>query len=219
MSTTAVNAYYASWENEIVLLAGYLQPPLFDVDYPLSYTLGAAGFIVGHEIMHGFDTKGSKFDVNGNKADWFTDEFRKKFVSRADCLARQYSKLRLHGEQIDGNLTLAEDMADNEGLRAAFQAYLTAENAADCKTCDEALPGLDLTARQLFFVGSAQPWCSKHTPAAAKSYLEDHRLGLDDHSFDRFRVDVPLSNSDGFRSAFKCPVGSAMAPEQQCHFW
>ncbi len=208
MTPPTVNAYYNPSANEMVFPAGILQPPFFHRDFPAAMNYGGMGMVMGHELTHGFDDQGRKFDAHGRMADWWTPEVAKSFEERAACIERQYASYEVQpGVHLDGKLTLGENLADNGGIRLSWKAW---SGLGD----ETALPGLDLTPRQLFFVAYAQTWCTLATPE-----YEKLAATVDPHSTPRFRVNGPLANLPAFAEAFGCAEGTPMNPKERCRVW
>ena len=210
MTPPTVNAYYNSSLNEIVFPAGILQPPFFNFAADDAINYGSIGAVIGHEITHGFDDQGSKFDAMGNFKSWWTDTDRKKFDERASCVADQFSGYEIQPNlNINGRLTLGENIADLGGLTMAYAAY---QKSLAGKPHPAAIDGL--TPEQRFFLGWAQVWAAKSTPEAERSQV----LG-DPHSAARFRVNGPLSNLPQFAEAFGCKQPSSMVRQDACLIW
>lgn len=213
-----VNAFYLPFRNEINILAGILQPPFYyGRKAPRAVNYGAIGMILGHELSHGFDANGRMFNKDGEIIDnLWTNYTTQGFEKRAQCMVEQYSNYSVNGGElgqidIDGKLTLSENIADNGGLRMAYWGY----NDWVKKNGKELLlPGLNKTNEQLFFLSFAQMWCSSYTPAAAYTLAK-----TDSHTLANYRVIGTLSNIKEFSEAFKCKVGSRMNPEKKCHIW
>ncbi|XP_021353180.1 endothelin-converting enzyme homolog isoform X2 [Mizuhopecten yessoensis] len=214
MMPTEVNAYYSPTYNNIAFPAGILQKPFFDPDFPIPFNFGTVGMIIGHELTHGFDNSGRKFDLNGNLHNWWTNSSIDGFKRRAGCMVKQYSSYEVEhlGIHIRGETTLGENIADNGGIKTAYHAYRKWRNSHP----DDELqyPGLDLDDDQLFYVGFSQLWCSFYTPAYAKTSIV-----TDEHTYAKYRVIGALSNSDSFARAFHCPRNSPMNPEKKCEVW
>jgi putative endopeptidase len=214
MTPPTVNAYYNPPNNEIVFPAGILQPPFFDrgADDPLNF--GGIGVVIGHEYTHGFDDQGSKFDSDGNLANWWTEADRKAFEERTDCIAQQYEgyvsvKDPANGDvHLNGRLTLGENTADNGGLRVAYAALQKALAGRPRETID------GFTPEQRFFLGFANVWCQNVTEAAARQLAQ-----TDPHSPGEFRVKGSVSNMPEFARAFGCKAGTPMARENACRAW
>ncbi len=210
MTPPTVNAYYNPSYNEIVFPAGILQPPFFnaDADDPINY--GAIGAVIGHEITHGFDDSGSQYDAEGNLKSWWTPEDRKKFNERADCVADQFSGYQIQdGLNINGRLTLGENIADLGGLTMAFNAY---QKSLEGKPKPKNIDGF--TPEQRFFLGYAQVWATKSTQE-----FERQQVLTDSHSNARYRVNGPLSNLPQFAEAFSCKQGDKMVRTDFCKIW
>jgi len=215
MTPPTVNAYYSAQLAEIVFPAGILQPPFFDAAVDDAVNFGGIGSVIGHELTHGFDDSGRKFDGKGNLADWWTAEDAKAFEGRAACVADQYSgyspvndpKTGKPAYQ-NGKLTLGENIGDNGGVRVAYKALM---NTLKGKP-EPAVEGF--SAQQRFFLGYAQVWCQNVTDAEALQ-----RIVTDTHSSGEFRTNGTLSNMPEFADAFSCKPGSAMAPERRCRVW
>ncbi|MBW2255609.1 MAG: M13 family metallopeptidase [Deltaproteobacteria bacterium] len=209
MTAPTVNAYYNPLANEIVFPAGIMQPPFFDRTFPKALNYGAMGLVMGHEVTHGFDDEGRKFDAEGRLAEWWEPEVAERFEERAECVRELYSGYEvLPGVNLDGDLTAGENIADLGGIKHAFGAYRgwVADNSA------EEVAGLD--GEKLFFVGYAQSWCTLRTPE-----LERMRAATDPHSSPKFRVNGAVSQFPAFGEVFGCEVGSPMRPETACEVW
>lgn len=210
MTPPTVNAYYHPLKNQMVFPAGILQHPFYDVKSGVAVNLGAMGMVVGHELTHGFDDKGSKFDGDGNLSKWWPEDVRQAFDERTQCVVKQYEQYEaLPGLTLNGQLTLGENIADIGGLKLAFAAYRSLREDAN-----EALVAGGFTEDQQFFLANAQIWCSKVREAEAK-----RRVQIDPHSPPRFRVNGAMANLPEFGEAFACEVGSLMRPESTCSVW
>lgn len=168
------------------------------------------GVVMGHELTHAFDDQGREYDKDGNLYQWWYNETLKNFEDRVKCFVDQYSSYKIDEIQLNGKQTLGENIADNGGLKAAFRAY---EKWAETNL-EPRLPGLNLTSKQLFFVGFAQVWCSISTPEALKLQVLN-----DPHAPAQFRVIGTLSNSQEFAREFNCPLGTNMNPDKKCVVW
>ncbi len=210
MTAPTVNAYYSSVLNEIVFPAGILQPPFFNFAADDAINYGSIGGVIGHEITHGFDDQGSKFDAFGNFKSWWTESDRAKFEERASCVANQFNTYEVQkGLNINGRLTLGENIADLGGLTVAYDAYL---KSLEGKPRPANIDGL--TPEQRFFLGWAQVWAGKYTSEAERTQV----LG-DTHSLPRWRVNGPLSNMPQFQKAFGCKQTDAMIKKDICQIW
>ncbi|XP_027439274.2 EEF1AKMT4-ECE2 readthrough transcript protein isoform X5 [Zalophus californianus] len=211
MTPQTVNAYYLPTKNEIVFPAGILQAPFYTRNHPKALNFGGIGVVMGHELTHAFDDQGREYDKEGNLRPWWQNESLAAFRNHTACMEEQYSQYQVNGERLNGRQTLGENIADNGGLKAAYNAY----KAWLRKHGEEQrLPAVGLTNHQLFFVGFAQVWCSVRTPESSHEGLV-----TDPHSPARFRVLGTLSNSRDFLRHFGCPVGSPMNPGQLCEVW
>lgn len=210
MTPPTVNAYNNPQFNEIVFPAGILQPPFFDATAVDALNYGGIGAVIGHEITHGFDDEGSKYDAQGNLKSWWTDADRKTFDERTSCVVNQFSKYKVGGDVfMNGKLTLGENTADLGGLTMAFAAF---EKSMEGKP-KPAKVG-DFTPEQLFFLGWAQAWAEVSTPQG-----EAYQAQNDPHSVARFRVNGPLSNMPEFSKAFGCKVNTPMVRTDICNIW
>jgi putative endopeptidase len=210
MTPPTVNAYYRSSMNEIVFPAGILQPPFYDPKADDAVNYGGMGAVIGHEITHGFDDQGSKFDAQGNLKDWWSADDLKNFKERATCVSDQFDGYVVDGDlHENGKLVLGESIADLGGLTIAYAAY---EKSLEGKQRPPEKDGF--TAEQRFFLGWAQIW-------GANERLEYARLlaNTNPHPLPRFRGNGPLSNMAEFAKAFGCKKGDAMVREQACKIW
>jgi putative endopeptidase len=213
MTPPTVNAYYSAAFNEIVFPAGILQPPFFDKSIDDAVNFGGIGLVIGHELTHGFDDQGRKFDPQGNLHDWWTEQDGKEFEKRASCIADEYSGfVAVDDKHLNGKLTLGENTADNGGARIALAAL--EHVIADDKTGKEDRKIDGFTPEQRFFLGFARVWCEKRRPEVA-------RLGVltDPHSPGKFRVDGVVQNMPEFQKAWGCKAGQPMVAENACHVW
>jgi len=210
MTPPTVNAYYNPSRNEIVFPAGILQPPYFDLTRDDAYNYGSAGAIIGHEMTHGFDDQGAKFDAKGNLANWWTPEDKAKFEKQAECIQKQFDEYPVGDVHTNGKLVSGESIADLAGLKIAYAAYEKSLEGKERKTID------GLTPEQRFFVAYARSWASRGRPEA-----ERLQATTDPHPLSRFRANAPLTNLPEFASAFGCKVGDPMvrAAEKRCVIW
>lgn len=211
MPPQMVNAYYNPEMNEIVFPAAILQPPFFTMAADDAVNYGAIGAVIGHEISHGFDDKGSQYDGDGNLRNWWTDEDLQAFEERTKALADQYSAYEpVEGHHLNGELTLGENIADVSGLAVALRAYRRS-------LAGEQAPVIDgLTGEQRFFAGWAQVWRAK-----TREQEEIRRIAIDPHSPPEYRVLGVLVNSDDFVAAFDVEPGDGMwrEPQQRVKIW
>ncbi|XP_073253544.1 endothelin-converting enzyme 2-like [Porites lutea] len=215
MFPQTINAMYQFYENEIVIPAGILQSPFFySANIPRSLSYGALGSIIGHEITHGFDNTGRKFDKNGDIVkEWWSNSSVKEFNKKAKCIEKQYSKYKVQGKYpISGKVTLGENIADNGGTKLSYFAYHDWLHQTGNK--EFLLPGLEYSNEQLFFIGYAQEYCSH-----ARQKTEYIATLSEIHAPPKFRVIGTLSNFKEFSVAFNCPVNSTMNPRTKCEVW
>ena len=213
MTPPTVNAYYNPSFNEIVFPAGILQPPFFDKAMDDSVNFGGIGLVIGHELTHGFDDQGRKFDPQGNLHDWWTEQDGKEFEKRVSCVANEYSNfVAVDDLKLNGRLTLGENTADNGGARIALAAL--EHMIADDKTGKEGQKIDGFTPEQRFFLGFARVWCEKRRPEVARV-----RVLTDPHSPGKYRVDGVVQNMPEFQKAWGCKAGQPMVAENACHVW
>jgi putative endopeptidase len=213
MTPPTVNAYYSPSFNEIVFPAGILQPPFFDKTMDDGVNFGGIGLVIGHELTHGFDDQGRKYDPQGNLHDWWTDQDGKEFEKRASCVADEYSNfVAVDDVKLNGKLTLGENTADNGGARIALMAL--EHMIADDKTGKEGRKIDGFTPEQRFFLGFARVWCEKRRPEVARL-----RALTDPHSPGKYRVDGVVQNMPEFQKAWGCKAGQPMVAENSCHVW
>jgi endothelin-converting enzyme/putative endopeptidase len=209
MTPPTVNAYYSPDRNNINFPAGILQPPFYRSGRDAAVNYGAAGAVIGHELTHGFDDQGRKFDGQGNLRDWWTPADGKAYDERATCVADQYSGYAVDGEtRVNGRLTLGENTADNGGLRLALMAYLAGPGAKSQSKID------GFTPEQRVFLGWAQVWCENARPEA-----ERLKAATNPHSSNKYRVNGPTSNMPEFQKAFSCKANAPMVRTSACRVW
>jgi putative endopeptidase len=212
MSPQTVNAYFNPSNNEIVFPAAILQPPFYDYKADEAVNYGGIGAVIGHEISHGFDDSGSRYNADGNLVNWWTDEDLKQFTALGTALADQYSALEpLPGTKVDGKFTLGENIGDLGGINAAYdglQLYLK----------DNGNPGLidGYTPEQRLFISWATIWRSKMRDEAIKNQVK-----TDPHSPGMYRAYVPLLNLETFHQAFSIQPGDGMylEPSKRVKIW
>ncbi|XP_060860193.1 neprilysin-2-like [Metopolophium dirhodum] len=207
------NAFYIPEENSILFTAALLKGLSFSNDLPRYMIYSSIGSIIGHEITHGFDNSGRKFDLHGNLANWWAEETNKRFLEKEQCFIRQYGNYTINeGLKVNGTLTLGENIADRGGLKLAYNAYRewVKEHGVEPR-----LPGLqEYTPLQMFWLSNAHLSCSKDS----MTYINVIRK-YDGHSPSRFRVIGSFSNIKDFSDDFKCPLGSKMNPANKCQLW
>jgi endothelin-converting enzyme/putative endopeptidase len=209
MTPPTVNAYYSPDRNNINFPAGILQPPFYRSGRDAAVNYGAAGAVIGHELTHGFDDQGRKFDGQGNLRDWWTPADGKAYEERAACVADQYSGYAVDGDtHVNGRLTLGENTADNGGLRLALMAYLAGPGARNASKID------GFTPEQRVFLGWAQVWCENARPEA-----ERLKAATNPHSSNKYRVNGPMSNMPEFQKAFSCKANAPMVRTSACRVW
>lgn len=213
MTPPTVNAYYDPTLNEIALPAGQLQPPFFGQAFHPAVNFGSTGGgTIGHEMTHGFDDEGRQFDADGNLREWWTKPTRDRFIAATQCVIDQYAKYQaVPNVRLDGKLTAGENIADNGGVKLAYQAYQTwkAQQATPPQ------PVIDgYTDDQLYFMAYGQSWCDKLTPEILETQAHSNP-----HSPPMWRVNGVIVNQPGFGPAFRCAAGTPMNPGKPCSVW
>jgi predicted metalloendopeptidase len=210
MSPPTVNAYYNPSRNEIVFPAGILQPPFYDPNRDDAYNYGSAGAVIGHEMTHGFDDQGAKFDAKGNLVNWWTKEDLAAFQKQAECIQNQFDEFAVGDVHTNGKLVSGESIADLAGLKIAYAAYKKSQQGKEAKIID------GFTPDQRFFLGYAHSWAASGRPEA-----ERLQATTDPHPLDRFRANAPLTNLPEFATAFQCKAGDPMVrPDgKRCIVW
>jgi putative endopeptidase len=218
IAPSTVNAIYLRSTNSLDIPAGIIQPPFFDPAADPSVNFGSIGVVVGHELTHGFDELGSRFDSKGNLRDWQAADDHRRFAEKTDCEVVEYSNFEAMPDpgdlpllKVNGKLTLAENTADNGGLRIAFQA-LTEALAAEGKTAQDPVDGYSVNER--FFLSFAQVWCQNQGARSARQAAV-----ADPQSPARVRVNGATRNFDEFGKAFGCTKGAPMYPSNSCTVW
>jgi putative endopeptidase len=209
MTPPTVNAYYNPQMNDINFPAGVLQPPLYDAKMDDAPNYGNTGATIGHELTHGFDDEGRKFDAKGNLKDWWTKSDAAEFEKRAACTSDQYSRYTIIDDiKINGKLTLGEDTADLGGTLLAYIAWKNATRGQKLQPVD------GFTPDQRFFIGMAQWACGDQRP-------ENKRVNAitNPHSPEEYRINGVVLNMPQFAEAFACKLGQPMAPEKVCRVW
>lgn len=211
MTPPTVNAYYSPAQNDINFPAGILQPPFFDPGIDKAVNFGSIGVVIGHEMTHGFDDEGARYDETGNVRDWWTKDDKAAFDKRTQCEVNEYGNFEtIPGVKLNGKLTLGENTADNGGLRIAYAALHSEIDGtpAASKKIDGYTPD------QRFFLGYAQVWCSNQRDEYSRMAAK-----VDPHSPGRFRTDGAVQNFDAFGKAFQCKQGTPMYPTNSCRVW
>jgi putative endopeptidase len=199
MTPQTVNAYYHPNLNEIVFPAAILRPPFFDKDADDAVNYGAMGAVVGHEMTHGFDDKGRKFNADGNMMDWWTEGDSKEYEARVEVMVDQANSFTVHGQAVQGKLTCGENIADLGGLRLAYRAL-------KAQAGFETAPLIDgFTPTQRFFLAWAQAWRQNITMERSLQLIT-----LDPHGPNEMRANGPLSNMEEFLQAFSVPDDAPM---------
>jgi putative endopeptidase len=212
MTPPTVNAYYNSSMNEIVFPAGILQPPFYDPKRDDAMNYGGIGAVIGHEMTHGFDDEGAKFDAQGNLKNWWTADDLKKFTERGDCVQKQFDGFEVEaGLHENGKLVEGESIADLGGLTIAYAAL---EKSLEGKPAPEKIDGF--TPEQRFFLAFAQIWAG-----SGRAEFERMIVATNSHPLGRFRVRGPLSNMPAFAKAWSCKADSPMVRTegQRCRIW
>ncbi|GMT11384.1 hypothetical protein PFISCL1PPCAC_2681, partial [Pristionchus fissidentatus] len=211
-SPAQVDAYYAPNSNEMIFPAGIMQFPFLTIGVPNYITYGMVGAVIGHEVSHAFDDQGGRYDELGNLKEWWDAETDRKFQEKNKCFVHQYESVRVEEANVhlNGQLSLGENIADNGGVKTAFNAYRAwAANATDN---EPALPGFqNMTSNQMFFLAYANNWCSV---VRAKHYVQ--LIMTDVHAPSKYRAIIPLRNRPEFARAFNCPKNSPMNPDKKC---
>jgi putative endopeptidase len=212
MTPQTINAYYSGLTNQITFPAAILQPPFFDPNADPAANYGSIGAVIGHEMGHGFDDQGRKFDPKGNLRDWWTADAAKAYSTRTDALVKQYSAFTPYpGVSVNGKLTLGENLGDLSGIEAAYAAYkkYTAKHGEP--------PVIDgLTGDQRFFIAFAQAWQGKY-----REDLQRQLVLIDPHSPPKYRTNGVVRNVDAWYRAFNVQPGDKLylPPEQRVHIW
>ncbi len=213
MTPQTVNAYYNPLANEIVFPAAILQPPFFDLDAEMAANYGGIGATIGHEIGHGFDDQGSKYDGDGNMVDWWLDEDRTKFEELTSVLVKQFDALSPESTpdiHVNGAFTLGENIGDLGGLAIAYKAYKLALKGAQSPVID------GFTGDQRFFLSYAHSWRNKNRPEEVR-----RRIAIDPHSPDEFRCNQIVRNVQEFYDAFALTEKDQLwlAPKERVRIW
>lgn len=208
MTPQTINAYYDPSMNNINIPAGILQAPFYDPKAPAAVNYGAIGFVIGHEITHGFDDQGAQFDAYGNLKNWWKPEDLKKFQAATACIMQQFSQYKVDNLSVQGKLVMGEATADLGGLTLAYRAFLRSKEYQSAPVID------GYTPEQQFFLGTAHVW-------AANIRLEQMRnlITTDPHPPMIYRVNGTLANMPQFQKAFNIPLNSPMINKKRCEIW
>jgi putative endopeptidase len=212
MTPPTVNAYYSRANNEIVFPAGILQPPYFYPNADDAINYGAMGAVIGHEMSHGFDDQGSRFDAQGNLRNWWTEDDLKNFRERTECIVRQYSAFEVEKDlRVNGQLVAGEAIADLGGLMIAYAAF---QKSLEGKQRPANIDGF--TPEQRFFLSYARGWATNVRPEQARLQTKNFP-----HPLPKFRVNGTLANVPAFAAAFSCKAGDRMARSdgERCRIW
>lgn len=212
-----INSFYYNLDNTIYVMAGALHPPSYHTSWPYALKFGTLGYLIGHELTHGFDGVGANYDDSGSLKFWWSRKSRQIFEERTNCYVDHYQQYRIPAinGSIDGQLTNDENIADGGGLKEALMAYrhlIVTTNEINVDS--EKMPNIDLDPEQLFFLGFAQLWCSSYNDI---HYWEEL---FSEHTISKFRVLGAVTNLIEFSTIYKCPLGSKMNPTtDKCHLW
>ena len=209
MSPQTINAYYNPSRNSINFPMGILQAPFYEAFAPTAVNYGRIGFVIGHEITHGFDDQGAQFDGHGNLHDWWTAEDLKKFKAATQCIVNQFSTYRVVGNlPVNGELVVGEATADLGGLTLAYRAFHASNAYKNAKTIN------GFTPDQQFFLGAAHAWANNMRPEKALNLIT-----IDPHPPAMYRVNGSLANMPAFQAAFHIPDQSPMVNPRRCVIW
>jgi putative endopeptidase len=213
MTPPTVNAYEDPQTNTINFPAGILQPPFFDANLSDAVNFGAIGAVIGHEIIHGYDDQGRKFDSAGNLKDWWTSTDSTAYEQRDKCISDEYTQdIPEAGVKQNGKLSLGEDTADNGGVHIALSG-LEGTLKSQGKQLDSPADG-GVTQAQTFFLAYANVWCGELRPEAARTAVLTQG-----HSLNRYRINNVVSNMPEFAHAFGCKAGQPMVHANACRVW
>ncbi len=209
MTPQTVNAYYDPSRNNINIPAGILQPPFFDRDAPAAVNYGSLGFVIGHEMTHGFDDSGAQFDAAGNLHNWWTAQDLEKFKAATQCISNQFSKYKINGDlHLNGKLVVGEATADLGGLTLAYHAFQASNDYKTAPTIDGYTPD------QQFFLSAAHVWANNTRPMFARQLVN-----TDPHPAAIYRVNGTFANMPSFQQAFNIKPGSPMLNARPCKVW
>ncbi|XP_018346007.1 PREDICTED: membrane metallo-endopeptidase-like 1 [Trachymyrmex septentrionalis] len=219
LDPTEINAFYIPYKNTLSITAADFQSPWFAYGRPQAVNFGIIGFLMAHEVNHGFDHTGRMFDKNGDPLDCFL-MMAEAYDKKENCFINQFNNYPIDSKankKIEdyGKQTIDDNIADTMGLQAIFKTFRSKEK--ESKIPEAALPGMeDFTNDQLFFLSFSTLWCkaNKYTSSEIIDFAKN-----DEHSVERLRVIGSVSNSDDFAKAYNCPIGSPMNPEKKCNIW
>jgi len=209
MNPHTINAYFHPLKNEIVFPAGILQKPFFDPDYDDAINYGAIGTVIGHEMTHSFDDMGNKFDEEGNLNNWWSDEDQNKFDIKSKYYVDEFNKLTVNGKNVNGKLTLGENLADHGGLKIAY--YALNKHLKETKNIEKIS---NFSPNERFFISWGKVWKSNITPEEA-----DQRIKTDPHSPNIWRINAALANIPEFHKTFNIQKNSKMYRENPVQMW
>lgn len=191
-----------------------LQGHFFAGDRPNYMNYGGVGYVIGHELTHGFDDLGRLYNADGNLAEWWHPETKRAYLEKTQCIIEQYGNYsdKTVNMSLNGVNTQGENIADNGGLKLAYRAYVASMHKSLVK--DPLLPGLPYNSEQLFWISAAQTWCSVERPEIKRILIAN-----DAHAPGQFRVLGTITNSKEFSADFKCAIGTPMNPVQKCEVW
>jgi predicted metalloendopeptidase len=207
-SAQTVDASYSASLNTMSFPAGILQRPFFAPDAPAAANYSGIGFVIGHELTHGFDDQGSRYDGDGNVRNWWSATAGAAYAQKAACVRSQYSGYAVGDVHLDGGATLGENIADNGGLKLALAAFEADRRGRPAQSY------AGFSEEQQFFIAFAQAWCTNVRPEAARIQAQ-----TDVHSARRWRVDGSVANLPAFAAAFECKAGAPLAPASRCEVW
>jgi putative endopeptidase len=209
MTPPTFNAYYNPSNNEVAFPAGILQPPFFDPSVDDAVNYGAIGAAIGHEMTHGFDDQGRRYDAKGNLREWWTADDATKFNARAQCIVDEFDALQpVPGVHDNGKLVQGESIADLGGLTIAYRAFMLTPEFKAHKKID------GYTPEQRFFLAYAESWRSERTEQQMRA-----QAITDPHPDEHLRVNGIVSNMPEFRAAFACAADAPMVRKQSCQIW
>jgi len=209
MTPQTINAYYDPSMNNLNMPAGILQPPFFDPNAPAALNYGSVGFVMGHEMTHGFDDQGAQFDGHGNLKNWWTPSDLSKFNKATECIVNQFSQYVVDGDlHVQGKLVVGEATADLGGITIAYRAFQRSKEYKNAKTID------GMTPDQQFFLGTAHVWATNIRPQQIRN-----QVTTDPHPPALYRVNGSLANIPQFQKAFNIPDQSPMVNKNRCVIW